>query len=398
MNCTACGHANREGAKFCAGCGRVLPLVCAACEAGLPVDARFCDACGQAGRAAEPAPAALTSLASTPRHLAAKILTSRSAIEGERKLVTVLFADVAGSTALAERLDPEEMHDIMDRCFRLLVEPVHYYEGTVNQFTGDGIMALFGAPIAHEDAPERAVRAALEMQAAVRQFAATLEQRGIDFQVRIGIKTGPVVVGAIGDDLHMDYTAIGDTTNLSARLQTAAHPGTVLVSEKTAKLIAARFVLQPVGALTLKGKSEPVAAYEVVRALPRTPLVAASSEGLTPLIGRGGELATLLTLFERAREGHGQVVFVVGDAGIGKSRLMHELHQRIGTDDVTWLQGRCISYGRGIPLLPIIDMVKSACGIEEGDPDPIISDKIDRAVTGLGLPLGETAPLMRGLL
>src|SRR5215470_8255066 len=215
MNCTTCGHANRERAKFCAGCGRALPLVCAACNAVLPIDARFCDACGQPIRAATPATVA--SAAYTPSHLAAKILTSRSAIEGERKLVTVLFADVAGSTALAERLDPEEMHGIMDHCFRLLIEPVHYYEGTVNQFTGDGIMALFGAPIAHEDAPERAVRAGLEMQAAVRQFAATLEHRGIDFQMRIGINTGPVVVGAIGDDLRMDYTAIGDTTNLSAR-------------------------------------------------------------------------------------------------------------------------------------------------------------------------------------
>src|SRR5215468_2054447 len=398
MNCTTCGHANRERAKFCAGCGRALPLVCAACNAVLPIDARFCDACGQPVHATDPTPAPSASLAYTPRHLAAKILTSRSAIEGERKLVTVLFADVAGSTALAERLDPEEMHDIMDRCFRLLVEPVHYYEGTVSQFTGDGIMALFGAPIAHEDAPERAVRAGLEMQAAVRQFAATLEHRGIDFQIRIGIHTGPVVVGAIGDDLRMDYTAIGDTTNLSARLQTAARPGTVLVSEKTAKLIAGRFTLQPVGPLTLKGKSAPVAAYEVIRALPRAPLVAASSEGLTPLIGRTGELATLEALFKRASDAHGQVVFVVGDPGIGKSRLMHELHERIASDDVTWLQGRCISYGRGIPLLPIIDMVKNAFAIDEGDDDATIIDKIDRNVTGLSLPVTETAPFLRALL
>ena len=398
MNCTTCGHANRERAKFCAGCGRALPLVCAACNAVLPIDARFCDACGQPVHATDPTPAPSASLAYTPRHLAAKILTSRSAIEGERKLVTVLFADVAGSTALAERLDPEEMHDIIDRCFRLLVEPVHYYEGTVNQFTGDGIMALFGAPIAHEDAPERAVRAGLEMQAAVRQFAATLEHRGIDFQIRIGIHTGPVVVGAIGDDLRMDYTAIGDTTNLSARLQTAARPGTVLVSEKTAKLIAGRFTLQPVGPLTLKGKSAPVAAYEVIRALPRAPLVAASSEGLTPLIGRTGELATLEALFKRASDAHGQVVFVVGDPGIGKSRLMHELHERIASDDVTWLQGRCISYGRGIPLLPIIDMVKNAFAIDEGDDDATIIDKIDRNVTGLSLPVTETAPFLRALL
>ncbi|HVN84921.1 MAG TPA: adenylate/guanylate cyclase domain-containing protein, partial [Candidatus Binatia bacterium] len=329
MRCTACGHDNRDTAKFCLTCGQRLSRVCASCGAELPPAARFCDECGQSlngspaaksGGPTEPEPPTSEPRAYTPHHLAAKILKSRSALEGERKQVTVLFADCIGSTAMAERLDPEDVHGIMDRCFRMLAEQVHRFEGTINQFTGDGIMALFGAPIAHEDAPERAVRAALAMQSALQAYHDELHrERGIDFRMRIGINTGPVVVGKIGDDLRMDYTAIGDTTNLAARLQSAAPPGSVLISQNTAKLVGARFVMQPVGALQLKGKSAPVEAFEVLRAAPRAPLVAPSEHGWTPLVGRTDELAILETIFRRVIAGHGQVVFVAGEAGIGKS-------------------------------------------------------------------------------
>ncbi|HVN84546.1 MAG TPA: adenylate/guanylate cyclase domain-containing protein, partial [Candidatus Binatia bacterium] len=317
----------------------------------------------------------------------------------ERKQVTVLFADCIGSTAMAERLDPEDVHGIMDRCFRMLAEQVHRFEGTINQFTGDGIMALFGAPIAHEDAPERAVRAALEMQSALQAYHDELHrERGIDFRMRIGINTGPVVVGKIGDDLRMDYTAIGDTTNLAARLQSAAAPGSVLISQNTAKLVGARFVLQPVGALQLKGKSAPVEAFEVLRAAPRAPLVAPSEHGLTPLVGRTDELAILETIFRRVIAGHGQVVFVAGEAGIGKSRLLHEFRQRLLGEPTTWLVGRCISFGRGIPFLPIIDAVKSAFGIEEADTDTDIIDKIELGLTALDAQMLAAAPYLRALL
>ncbi|HXQ22614.1 MAG TPA: adenylate/guanylate cyclase domain-containing protein [Candidatus Acidoferrales bacterium] len=398
MCCSACGHENRADAKFCLGCGTKLVLKCHSCGRELPQDARFCDACGHPVETA-PAATAADPRSYTPHHLADKILTGRSALEGERKQVTVLFADVAGSTALAERLDPEEMHGIMDRCFGFLMEEVHRYEGTVNQFTGDGIMALFGAPIAHEDAPERAIRAALGMQASLQRYGEELQrQRGIEFKMRIGINTGPVVVGRIGDDLRMDYTAVGDTTNLAARLQSAAAPGAIVISEHTAKLVAGRFVTQVLGQLTLKGKSQPVTAYEIVRALPRTPLVAPSEHGLTPLISRTAELAALERIFEHARNGRGQVAFVVGDAGIGKSRLLHEFRRRVGAADVTWLEGRCISFGRGIPFLPIIDVLKGGFAIEEADDEPAIIEKIRQGLDGLGAEIQAAEPYLRALL
>jgi class 3 adenylate cyclase/tetratricopeptide (TPR) repeat protein len=334
----------------------------------------------------------------TPPHLAAKILTGRGALEGERRQVTVLFADVAGFTALAERLDPEEVHQVMEGCIRILMDEVHRYEGTINQFTGDGVMALFGAPIAHENAPERAVRAALGMQAALADYGENLRgTRGFDLRMRIGINTGPVVVGKIGDDLRMEYTAVGDSINLAARLQTVAPPGGIVVSDHTARLISGRFVTRALGPLTLKGKSKPVAAHEVVRALPRAPLVAAE-HGLTPLVGRTTELAALETVFSHAATSRGQVAFVVGEAGIGKSRLIHELRQRLRDREHTWLEGRCVSFSREIPLLPVTDLLKALLGIEENDSEADIGAKIHAGVAALGPELDATEPYLRALL
>ena len=409
MRCLSCGSENRPDASFCLACGTKLAQSCSHCGRELPPSARFCDGCGQPigpARAGHEAPgssavdpAAPDPRSYTPKHLAEKILTTRAALEGERKQVTVLFADVAGSTSIAERLDPEEVHEVMDGCFRILLGEVHRYEGNVNQFTGDGIMALFGAPIAHEDAPERAIRAALDMQRELQRYGDELSrQRGIDFKMRVGINSGPVVVGKIGDDLRMDYTAVGDTTNLAARLQTAAAPGTVVISEQTAKLVTGRFVTQPLGPLLLKGKSEPVAAHVVVRALPRIPLVAPSERGLTPLVGRATELTTLETIFNHVRGGSGQVVFVVGEAGIGKSRLLYELHRRLGSEAVTWLQGRCISFGRTIPFLPLIDVLKGGFGIDESDDDAAIIDKVREGAARLGPEMEPGVPYLRALL
>ena len=407
MRCTACGHEHRVTAKFCPGCGQRLVRRCVSCAAELPAEARFCDECGTpiqelgVGDQGSAGPRGLISdpRAYTPQHLATKILTGRRTLEGERKPVTVLFADSVGSTALAEHLDPEDVHGIMDHCFRMLADEVYRYEGTVNQFTGDGIMALFGAPIAHEDAPERAVRAALGMQAAIARYGEELRrERSLDFHIRVGINTGLVVVGKIGDDLHMDYTAIGDTTNLAARLQTAAAPDTVLISDHTAKLIAGRFLTRPVGPLQLKGKSKPVAAHEVVRALPRAPLVAPSEHGLTPLVGRSAEVTALETTFEHVRAGRGQIAFVVGEAGIGKSRLIYEFRRRLGERAVTWLQGRCISFGRGIPFLPIIDALKNLFAIEEVDDEATITDKVHQGVAVLSPAMAGAEPYLRALL
>jgi class 3 adenylate cyclase/tetratricopeptide (TPR) repeat protein len=396
VQCPQCGVRPPSGQRFCGQCGARLPVACPACGRENPTDFRYCGACGTA---LGDTPAADAPRQYTPPHLAAKILTARSALEGERKQVTVLFVDVAGSTALAERIDPEEMHGIMDRCFRILMDEVHRYEGTINQFTGDGVMALFGAPIAHENAPERAVRAALGAQAGLARLGEDLARtRNIDFRVRMGLNSGPVVVGKIGDDLRMDYTAVGDTTNLAARLQAAAAPGTVLMSEQTAKLVAGRFATRPVGPLVLKGKSQPVTAFEVVRALPRVPLVAPSGRGLTPLVGRDAELAALERLWRHTGEGRGQMVFVMGEAGIGKSRLIYEFRRRLEDEDPRWLEGRCVSFSREIPFLPVIDLVKASFGIEESDDDEAIVAKIDRGLAPLRGDVASIGPYLRALL
>jgi len=231
----------------------------------------------------------------TPKHLVDKILTSRSALEGERKQVTVLFVDVSGFTSLSERLDPEDVHGMMTRAFELMLAEVHRYEGTVNQFLGDGIMALFGAPIAHEDHAQRTVHAALAIRKTLEGYQEELRRgRGISFQARQGLNTGLVVVGSIGNDLRMDYTAVGDTTNVAARLQSAADPGRIVISEATHRLAGGCFYTRSRGELPLKGKAEPVLAWEVISAqVARTRLDVEAERGLTPFVGRDRELQLL---------------------------------------------------------------------------------------------------------
>src|SRR5215468_11041607 len=301
MACASCGADNRAAARFCDNCGTALPRVCASCSTPLRPAAKFCDECGRpvaaaaatvTARPAAPAPAAApvppAPTGYTPTHLADRILTSRSAIEGERTQVTVVFVDCAGFTELSTRLDPEDLHAVMDGCFQHLMDAVHRYEGTVNQFTGDGIMALFGAPIAHEDHAVRAVAAALAMQKAVRHYADTLRaQRGVDFAVRIGINTGPVVVGKIGDDLRMDYTAQGETVNLAARLQQVAPPGGMRLSEATMRLVSGYFVIEVTGQVQLKGLPAPVATFTATRRLSgRARFDLALERGLSAFVGR----------------------------------------------------------------------------------------------------------------
>src|SRR5215468_151710 len=277
MRCLSCQTDNPAENRFCDQCGAVLPSRCAACGAPLRPRSRFCGGCGaqvgagSPGRAAAPTPAppAPTSPPSTgapasytPKHLADKILKSRSALEGERRQVTVLFADMVGFTSLAEKLDPEEVHRVINDCFQVITAEVHRFEGTINQYTGDGVMALFGAPIAHEDSARRAVHAALGIQRAIADYGATLRaERGLSLTMRIGLNTGAVVVGAIGDDLRMDYTAVGDTTNLAARMQQTARPGTVVVSEPTHRAIEGFFETVDLGRVDVKGH-EPVHAWQ----------------------------------------------------------------------------------------------------------------------------------------
>jgi adenylate cyclase len=336
----------------------------------------------------------------TPRHLADKILTSRSALEGERKQVTVLFADVAGFTALSTRVDPEELHAIMDGCFRELLEAVHRYEGTVNQFTGDGAMALFGAPIAHEDHAVRAVAAALAIQRACKQYGEKLRaDRGVDFAVRIGLNTGPVVVGRIGDDLRMDYTAQGETVNLAARLQQAAAPGGILLSEATHRLVRSDFVTAEHGALSLKGLDRPTLAFAVSGARSRRGRFDRALErGLTPLVGRAREFRFLQDCLERVREGRGQVISVVGEAGIGKSRLVHELKRRLGDLPVMYLEAHCLPHGTSLPYQAIIQLLQGSFGLEEGEPEGAQVQKVEVGIRRLDATLEWTIPYLKHLL
>jgi class 3 adenylate cyclase/tetratricopeptide (TPR) repeat protein len=337
----------------------------------------------------------------TPKHLAEKILTSRSALEGERRQVTVLFADLAGFTSLAEPRDPEEVHAIIDGCFERITTEVHRFEGTINQYTGDGVMALFGAPIAHEDGPRRAVHAALGLQRTVREYNQELQtQRGLTLYMRIGINTGLVVVGKIGDDLRMDYTAVGNTTNLAARLQQLAQPGTVVISEVTHRLVTGFFETRDLGEHAVKGYTEPVRVYEVLRArVRRTRLEVAAERGLTPRVGRDRELTTLWDLLQQVQAGHGQAVSITGEACIGKSRLVLEFRRALAAAGatVTWLEGQCLSFGQAIPFLPVVDQLRANFGIEEADGEPEIIAKVADSMRRMGA-IDAHIPAIRYLL
>jgi class 3 adenylate cyclase/tetratricopeptide (TPR) repeat protein len=407
MRCPSCGFDNPEGMNFCGRCGTKLTPRCPQCGFENPAGFAFCGKCGTSltGQAPPlqpqplaPRPRVLQSY--TPRHLAEKILTARSALEGERRQVTVLFADLAGFTTMAEKLDPEEVHQIMDHCFERITAEVHRFEGTINQYTGDGVMALFGAPIAHEDGPRRAVHAALGIQRALREYGQELQaERGLLLQMRIGINTGPVVVGKIGDDLRMDYTAVGDTTNLAARLQQNARPGSVVISEATHRLVSGFFETLDLGEVPVKGRA-PARAFEVLRPRGRRArLDVAIERGLTPLIGRERELATLLDCFREAKAGRGEVVFIAGEAGIGKSRLVLECRRALAEagEAVTWLEGRCISFGQSIPFLPVIDQLRENFRIEELDGEPEIIAKVEHGMRRMG-ELEAHVPYIRYLL
>jgi class 3 adenylate cyclase len=399
MRCAACERENPPGSRFCNGCGARLDAACASCGQVNPADAAFCNACGaRVGAAREPAPT--DPRAYTPRHLAERILRTRSTLEGERKHVTVLFCDLEGSTPLAERLGPEAMHAAMDRFIRLICEQVHAFEGTVNQFLGDGAMALFGAPLAIEGAPRRALQAALGIRRAIAPLSAELRERhGVDLRLRIGIHSGPVVVGRIGDDLRMDYTAVGDTTHLASRMQGVAAADSILISDATAHLVAGYFELRDRGAVTLKGVAEPVRIHEVVaERAARDRVEARAATGLTPLVGRGRELAVLEDAFASASTGRGRVVFIVGEAGLGKSRLLFEFRQRLANVPHGWIEGRCASYARSTAFHPIVDALRRRIGIDERDDEVAALAKIQAEEEREGGSLAWTLPFVRHLL
>ena len=335
-------------------------------------------------------------LAYTPQYLADKILISRSALEGERKQVTVLFCDIANSTPLAERLGAEAMHTFLNRFFEVALQEVHRYEGTVNQFLGDGFMALFGAPIAHEDHARRACYAASGLRERLLN-GVFVAPHGAEVSIRIGLNTGQVIVGAIGDNLRMDYTAVGDTTNVASRLQGVAVPGQIVLSETTRRLVEGYCTTEPLGPLSLKGKEEAISAWSLIAVREtRNRLEIEAERGLTPFIGRERELRLLQESFDQVRAGHGQAVFLIGEAGLGKSRLIHEHRQRLG-EDATWLEGHALSFGRAFAFHPIIDLLKRNFRIED-DTESTIIEKITQGVLRLGNDLHSVLPYFRYLL
>jgi len=329
----------------------------------------------------------------TPGHLVEKILRARGAIEGERKQVTVLFADVVHSMRLAEGVDSEDWHRVLDGFFHVLAEGIHRFEGTINQFTGDGIMALFGAPIAHEDHARRGCYAALHLKGALQDYASALADRGLDFAVRIGLNSGEVVLGRIGDDLRMTYTAVGHTVGLAARMEEMAAPGTAYLTEHTARLVEGFFVLRDRGSPPMKGVSAPVRVYELEGIGPlRTRLDVSRRRGFSRLVGREEELAWLGAILARTIAENGAVVGIVGDAGVGKSRVCLEFVERCREQGIAVHEAHCPSHGAAVPLLPIRELVRSclALGADEAAPD------VARKIADLGL--GDAVALVLELL
>jgi predicted ATPase/class 3 adenylate cyclase len=355
----------------------------------------------------EPAPAAApveppqqAPLAYTPPYLAEKILTSRGALEGERKQVTVLFADLKGSMELLADRDPEEARQLLDPVPERMMAAVHRYEGTVNQVMGDGIMALFGAPLAHEDHAVRACYAALHMQEAIGRYAEALRrQQGLDVQIRVGLNAGEVVVRAIGNDLHMDYTAVGQTTHLAARMEQLARPGTALLTADTLRLVEGYVEVQPLGPIPVKGLPAPIAVYELRRAGPvRSRLQAAVARGLTRFVGRQTELAALSQALERAGAGHGQVVALLGEAGVGKSRLVYEVVHSHRLQGWRVLESAAVSYGTATPYFPVLDLLKRYVQVEDRDDTRTIQARVTGQVLTLDTALQETIPALLALL
>jgi class 3 adenylate cyclase/tetratricopeptide (TPR) repeat protein len=409
MKCPKCQFENPEARKFCRECGTKLVLVCPQCRfENLPGD-KFCGECGyDLTLPSKIIPRELSfdeKLAKIqrylPKDLTQKILAQRDKIEGERKQVTVMFCDMEGYTGLTEKLGPEEAYSMMDKVYEILIQKVHDYEGTVNELTGDGIMALFGAPIALEDAPQRAIRSALAIHREITGFSDRIKQEiGVPpLKMRIGIHTGPVIVGTLGNDLRVEFKAVGDTVNLASRMESLADSGTTYVTEDTFKLTEGFFRFEALGEKRIKGKEEPVKVYQVIAPSTRKTRFDVSAErGLTPFIGRERELELLLDGFQRAKLGKGQAFSIISEAGVGKSRLLYEFRKAVANEDVNFLEGKCLSYSRGAAYHPIIDILKANFDIQEGEGDSEIREKVKRGLEIMKVDEPSTFPYLLELL
>ena len=396
MTCPRCQAENDAGARFCEDCGARLEVACPSCGTPVTPGKKFCRSCGAALE-----PSRFTSPQSyTPKHLAEKILTSKAALEGERKQVTVLFADLKGSMELLADHDPEEARKLLDPVLEHMMEAVHRYEGTVNQVMGDGIMALFGAPLAHEDHAVRACYAALRMQESVKKYAEEVRRsHAAVVKMRVGVNSGEVVVRSVGSDLRMDYTAVGETTHLAARMEQLATPGTILLTRQTAALVEDFVHLSPRGPMEVKGLRRPVDVFELTGASAvRSRLHAAAARGLTRFVGRDADLAVLRRALDAAADKRGHVIGVAGDAGVGKSRLVWQLTHSPRTRDWLVLEAAAVSYGTASNYLPVVELLQPYFQIEPRDDTPKIREKVTGKLLALDRALDSTVPALLALL
>ena len=410
MKCLKCQNEILKEAKFCSDCGSKLEIACSSCGKINPISSKFCIECGhKITIVSREQPFKELSFEEKlakiqrylPKDLTQKILAQRDKIEGERKQVTVMFCDMEGFTSLTEKLGSEQMYSIMDEVYEILIHKVHDYEGTVNELTGDGIMALFGAPIALEDAPQRAIRSALAIHQEIGKFSDRIKKgNGIPtLRMRIGIHTGPVVVGTLGNDLRVEFKAVGDTVNLASRTEGLAEPGTTCVTEGMFKLTEGLFRFEALGEKQIKGKKEPVKVYQVIApSTRRTKFDVSAERGLTHLVGRERELELLLDGFQRAKLGKGQAFSIISEAGVGKSRLLYEFRKVVTNEDVNFLEGKCLSYGRGVAYHPVIDILKSNFDIQEGERDSEIKVKVKEGLNIIGVDEASTLPYLLELL
>ena len=399
MKCPRCQVENRPQAKFCEECGASLARTCAHCGSPLSATAKFCAECGQPAATAV-SERFVSPQAYTPKHLAERILNSKSALEGERKQVTVLFADLKGSMELLADRDPEDARKLLDPVLERMMEAVHRYEGTVNQVMGDGIMALFGAPLAHEDHAVRACYAALAMQSTIHAYSEEAQRtQGLAIWIRVGLNSGEVVVRAIGGDLHMDYTAVGQTTHLAARMEQLAAPGSTLLSAATLELVEGFVSVKPRGSMPVKGMTEPVEVYELIGAgAARSRLQAAAARGLTKFVGRSAELSQLHQALERAQTGHGEIVAVVGEPGVGKSRLFYELTHSHRMTGLLVLEAGSVSYGKATAYRPVIDLLKAYFKVHDRETHREIREKVTGKLLTLDESLKPALPALLALL
>jgi len=392
-SCPACRHINPPGANFCQECGTRIPNICGSCQGEISAGAKFCHHCGRLVGSTDRKDETLHNY--TPKHLTNEILNSRSALQGEHKQVTVLFADVKGSMELAAQVDPDDWHAILDNFFRILAAGIHRFEGTINQYTGDGIMALFGAPIAHEDHALRACYAALFLRGELRRHADQLRvQRGLNFGVRLGINSGEVVVGKIGDDLRMDYTAQGQTVGLAARMEQLAESGCVYLTEHTHRLIEGFFKVRDLGRSAVKSVSRPLRIYALGGAHEyQTRFDISRERGFSRFIGRRDELDILQSELQRTLAGQGNVVGIVGEPGVGKSRLCYEFLELNRAGGFTICRANCASHIQTVPLLPVLQLLRGIFGISETAQEEETRQKIAGTLTLLDEAFKDTLPI-----